>query len=213
MSESAHKHLLMVSKRTDTALNLIIRKNGIIHLQNSGAPNIFLFLARTLVGQQLSKGAADTIWRRMQAAAAGLELELCELCQESNMELIRKCGISSSKAKALLLLRRSYLDSIITDEAVMKSSYEDISELVTSLWGFGQWSADMVAIFYAKLPDVFPSKDVAVQRGLRILSRLHCEHSIYDRYSPYRSYLCRHVWAALDSGLLDKIENPKKAVE
>ena len=96
MSESAHKHLLKVSSIADKKLNLVIRKNGIIHLQGSGAPSLFSFLAKTLVGQQLSKGAAETIWRRLQAIATGLNLDLCELCQDQNTGLIRKCGVSSS---------------------------------------------------------------------------------------------------------------------
>lgn len=205
MSKTAHSHLLNASKRTDSKLHYVIRKHGVIHLEKAADPDIFVFLARTLIGQQLSKSVAETIWGKFSKKADELSLSLCKLCQDDYYGEIRACGVSNSKTKALLLLRQAHVNSHITDKAILKGDYQDIFESVTSLWGFGRWSADMVAIFYSRLPDILPQNDVAVRRGLTQLVETHTEESLYESFSPYRSYLCLHLWKALDSGLVQEL--------
>jgi DNA-3-methyladenine glycosylase II len=98
------------------------------------------------------------------------------------------------------------------DEASIKSaSYSEVVEIITRVWGFGPWSADIVAMFYAKLPDVWPSSDAALLRGLRALVPGHDPLEVASLYSPFRTFLARHVWQGLDTGKIADLERSERA--
>jgi DNA-3-methyladenine glycosylase II len=205
MSKPAYTHLLRVSEATNSRLHCIVQRHGPIFLAKSDDSDIFLFLARTLIGQQLSGSAANTIWIRFLRKAAELEVAPIGFCIHENFDRIRNCGVSRSKTKALIILQEACSEKVVLGEAILAAKYSEIVELVTSLWGFGQWSADMTAIFYAGLPDIFPRNDVALQRALHLLGCGGLEYTGCSAFSPYRSYLARHIWKALDSGMIHEL--------
>ena len=202
MSKIAHKRLLVAAQRTDSRLYKVIKINGEITALKPSKKSLFCFMSKTLIGQQLSKTAADTIWTRFCNKAIQLDISILELCQFNYYETIRSCGVSNSKTKALILLQEAWDKSEISDKIMHNASYEEVSHAITNLWGFGQWSADMVAIFHLGLPDIYPKNDGAVNRGLQLLVASHTKQDDYRNFSPYRSFLARHVWKAIDSRMI-----------
>ena len=208
MDDSREAHRFLISTAQDQhplVAELILRNSDRLDDLQDRRTDLFLFLAKTVVGQQLSTAAANSIWSRIVETADHSDLDI-SLFQHCNFDRLRSCGLSSNKANAIIGLRDAYVDGRISDESVMSKNYEDISECITGLWGFGQWSADMVAIFYAQLPDVWPETDVAVQRGFRQLIPTGQRPTDAARvYSPFRSQLARHIWMGLDSGSIRSI--------
>ena len=68
-----------------------------------------------------------------------------------------------------------------------------------------QWSADMLAIFFVALPDVWPAGDGAVDRGIRaLLPRRRHTGKAAALYRPHRSYLALHIWRGFETGRIPK---------
>lgn len=204
MTAQAHKHLLSKSRSHYQDIHKLIKTNGVIYLERRNDVSIFDFLARVVSGQQLSKSAAKTIYGRLEAFAADAELPLIEFVSEKNRERLLQCGLSRNKVKALLALKDAFNQRILVESASYAPTHEEISQKVTSIWGFGQWSADMTAIFYYGISDVWSDNDVSLQKGINILTGSIAEDSIklVTRFSPYKSFLALHIWKGIDDGVL-----------
>lgn len=162
----------------------------------------FRFLARTVVGQLLSAKAARTIWYRVEQLAVANTVGLIDLFSGDHQSTLREAGLSGSKYKTIAGLRFELNGDPDFATRLLKSDYADIKAQITSLWGFGDWSADMCAIFYCGLPDVFPLKDVAIINGLNKLCSGEEPEPAAARYAPYRSYLCKHIWLGFNTGYI-----------
>jgi len=82
--------------------------------------------------------------------------------------------------------------------------HDDIVKEITKLWDFGQWSAEMVSIFFYPQPDVWSNKDAALTRGVAFLTENNKSHedAILNVVTPYKSYLALHIWRGIDSGYI-----------
>ena len=197
MSKKAHDFLMAKSKEGSEALHKIISLNGQLDIPKGKIDNAFEFLFQTCVGQQLSSKAAESIWGRVVELCQNLDLTLLDLADEKYVTDLRSCGISNNKLKATFKLRDRFIDQPGLSAQIFGASYEDVIYLVTSNWGFGTWSADMCAIFFCGQEDVMPTTDVAINNSLL---KLHENTKEIYLYSPYRSYLCLHLWKAIDEG-------------
>jgi 3-methyladenine DNA glycosylase/8-oxoguanine DNA glycosylase len=202
---AVHDALLDVAQRKHTEIARLIKRNGEISLENSATTSVVEFFARTVVSQQLASRAARSIWCRVVELAKQMDEPFASLFDGRHNSALRHCGISRSKLKALALMSEAYRSGQISEENLSGASYDEIVHRVTGLWGFGAWSADMVAMFYARLPDVWPGSDAALMRGLRTLVPGRQPARVAICYSPFRTYLARHVWRGLDNGSIAQI--------
>ena len=117
---------------------------------------------------------------------------------------MRSCGLSKYKARAIIELNDKMNADQITEEYLSQLPYESLLEEITSLWGFGKWSADMAAIFYFNCADVWSEGDVSLSKALKHYSSGDIRHEkrILELAQPYRSYLCLHLWRAVDNDAL-----------
>lgn len=199
-----HKTLLKTSKKTAPQLHEIIQSNGPIKLKPRAEKEFFPFLIRTVIGQQLSKGAATSISQRITTEAEKREIDLIDLFIPQRRQVLRTCGLSNSKIRTLTGLRQSYLKGNISPLVIKKADYSTVQDLITNMWGFGEWSADMVALFFCGLSDIWPATDGAILRGLDLLS-LSQDSKHIENLVPYRSYVALHIWRGLDTGKLKAV--------
>ncbi len=203
MYKHIHKTLLDKSKiKYPNIYNLIVQ-NGLIETNQYSPEDFFEFMARTVVSQQLSDAAANTIWGRIKDLADNSKCLIIDLFYPENNIPVKGCGISGNKFRAISELRTALEKKLICPKSVISSNYEEVISTITSLWGFGLWSADMCAIFYCNLPDIYPENDVAIIRGINKLCLEEDDHiTVAQDFSPYRSYLCHHLWMGVDKGLI-----------
>lgn len=198
-----HNKLIDVAESNHPELAWLIKVNGVVKLTKNKEKDLFKFLARTVTGQQLSKAAAQTIWSRVENFAAERDEPIIELCIKRNEERLHDCGLSKNKVKTLIELHKRFSDGVISYEHIAKEGYDGLSAKIKSLWGFGQWSADMVAIFFLSHPDIWPEDDAALVRGMGIfIGARKNPAKAAVLYSPYRTYLAKHIWMGLDSGII-----------
>ena len=195
-----HKQLLRIAKKHHPDIAQLIKTNGVLEIEERDEKDLFDFLARTVTGQQLSTTAAKTIWMRLKKYASEKKTTLKKLCVKKNETKLRACGLSKNKITALIGLYKAFESKEISKQKILKADYEGITEMVTSLWGFGQWSADIVAIFYVRHADIWPVGDGAIVRGVKkYAGETASSIEVSDKYSPYRTYLALHIWKGLDA--------------
>ena len=200
MSKKIHQHLLKVSNKHCPALETIIRQNGIINIDTPKNLNIFDCLAQTVVEQQLSYKAAKSIWGKIKNTAASLNLSLIDYFDDLNTNVIRENGLSKNKIKAIMGAKKEIENGNLTFKIISNMDYPEYKKTITQLWGFGDWSAEMIAIFYLGKTNIWSEKDLILNRGIHELcdkSEINPE-KLLALMDPYQSYLALHLWRDKD---------------
>ena len=200
MSIDIHNQLLAIAKKHCKPLEKIILENGVIEIQVPKDLDIFDCLAQTVVEQQLSYKAARSIWKKINDSAKELDLKLIDYLCEKNTTLIRNNGLSNNKIKAIFGARTAVKSGDITLSKISEMDDETYKKTITSLWGFGDWSAEMIAIFYLGRTNIWSEKDLILNKGINQICE-QCEltpHELLEIVDPYQSYLALHIWRYKD---------------
>ncbi|MDX5893859.1 DNA-3-methyladenine glycosylase family protein [Rubrobacter radiotolerans] len=169
----------------------------------------FGVLVRTILGQQLSTGAARTIHARLLDLFAGAGVSPEGLLEVPESRL-RACGISRTKATYLRDLARHTADGALPFREMARMSDEEVAERLMAVRGLGRWSADMFLIFHLRRPDVLPVGDLGVRRaverayGLPDLPTAQELTEIAAPWRPCRSLASLYLWESLDNPPLAK---------
>jgi DNA-3-methyladenine glycosylase II len=163
--------------------------------------NPFVTLARSIIGQQISVKAADSVWQKLMAAVPGFAPDIL-LAQED--EVLRNCGISWRKVVYLQDLAGHFLDGSLDVGLWEQAGDEMIVRQLIQVKGIGRWTAEMFLIFYMLRPDVLPVDDLGLQRALSMLynanqpvSKLKMR-AIAKPWQPWRSVATWYLWRSLD---------------
>ena len=185
--------------RVDAVMGGLVERYAGSVLRSRGDP--LATLARSIVGQQISVRAADSVWARL---CASLPAVAPEPVLASADVALRACGLSARKVDYLRDLAHHFATGRID---VRRWSALDDAELITELTavhGIGVWSAQMALIFSELRPDVFPLDDIGLQKAValhyfagqrptRIALATHGE-----RWRPWRSVATWYLWRSLD---------------
>lgn len=159
-------------------------------------------VTKIVVGQMLSRAAADTIFSRLVDLRDRHQLEGCWQLAEADLF---SCGLSRRKVRTVLEFAALYERDPASIEVWRSLDHPELCSAVASHWGLSQWSADMLAIFYFAKPDVFPATDGTIMRVRRILEERHLKKPLEPELaSPFRTSLARYMWAFLDDGVLQQ---------
>jgi len=161
----------------------------------------FSTLARSIVGQQISVKAAQSVWNRLSDRLETVTPESLSRCR---IPTLRACGLSGQKAGYLKDLARKFVDGTL--DATRWPALEDevlIGEL-TQVRGIGRWTAEMYLMFHLARPDVLPFADLGLQKAMRLnynrgrpltLPRMQ---KIGAAWAPWRSVATWYMWRSLD---------------
>lgn len=156
----------------------------------------FQTLANSIISQQLSAKAADTIERRVQAIVPGFT-PAGFLAVPT--EALRAAGLSSAKARYILELAQRVSDGRLNLEAMQEAPDADVIAALVELPGIGQWTAEMFLIFGLSRPDVLSLGDAGLQRAVRLLfgDEAKLEH-MGQSWRPFCSVASWYLWRHLD---------------
>ena len=187
---------------SDPVMADFVQQYSGVSLMSRGDP--FVTLARSIVGQQISVKAADSIWQRVVAALPVMTPVTVLAAVSEGPESLRACGLSARKVEYLGDLAAHFHDGQIhVDHWSAMSDAEIIAEL-TAVRGIGVWTAEMFLIFNQLRPDVFPLDDIGLQKaialhyfaGERPLRKALSEFG--ERWRPWRSVATWYLWRSLD---------------
>ena len=182
-------------KRKDKKLAAAIEAIG--KIERKITPDPFIALISSIVSQQISNKAAETVWNRLQKI-------LGEITPESiahiELETIQSCGMSVRKAGYIKGIADAALSGEVNFTTLHRLSDEEIIKLLTKLNGVGVWTVEMLLIFSLGRPNVLSYKDLAICRGMMRLYNLKElpkeKFEVYrKRYSPYGSVASLYLWA------------------
>ncbi len=154
-------------------------------------------LMRTIVGQQVSVAAANSMWNRFEAFL-GPELPP-EKVLAADFDELRACGLSRQKQGYL----RSLCELVATgaiDFAALPEDDEEAVARLTLIKGIGRWSAEIYLLFAEGRPDVWPAGDLAVQAGLAKLLGLEerpsekATRELAEAWRPHRGAAAIFTW-------------------
>ena len=134
--------------------------DGHEHPPLSSRGDAFLTLMRSIVGQQISSKAADSVWGRIENLLGAVTPESV---LGVSYDDLRACGLSGRKSEYVVGIAESWLAGFGEIEWSELSDEEVTSKLV-SLRGVGVWTAEMILIFSLLRSDVFPVADIGVIR-------------------------------------------------
>lgn len=186
-------------KKRDKQLAAIIKayKGDALQLRGDG----FKTLARAIVGQQISVKAADSVWKKFEAAVKKVTPDNVA---NADSTILRPCGLSERKVIYMHALANHFLENKKTIKNWPNMEDEDIIKELVSIKGIGRWTAEMFLIFGLGRPDVFPTLDLGLIKGIQ----RHYNGSnplpdkkilaIGENWRPYRSVGTWYMWRALD---------------
>jgi DNA-3-methyladenine glycosylase II len=188
-----------LSKR-DKVLRKLIRDFPEPDLVSRG--DAFQTLARSIVGQQISVKAAQSIWARFAAAAGKVTpANVVALPDES----LRACGFSGQKVAYVKDLAGRFAAGSIKPRRWSRMDDEAIIEELVEVKGIGRWTVEMFLIFHMKRPDVLPVDDLGLRRAMErqynggeALTKAEMRE-IGAPWAPYRSVGTWYLWRSLDT--------------
>lgn len=160
----------------------------------------FQTLAGSIIGQQLSAKAADTIKRRVLEVLPSFTPESLLSVPFENL---RSAGLSRAKARYIVELARQVNDGRLDLQSMAQQADEDVIAALVELPGIGRWTAEMFLIFGLKRLDVLALGDAGLQRSARLLYGADAElEAIGTAWKPFRSVASWYLWRRLDAAPL-----------
>jgi DNA-3-methyladenine glycosylase II len=185
--------------KQDRILRKLIPKLKDHGITSRGDP--FLTLARSIIGQQISVTAAQTVWHRFAALTPKVTAKNILALDH---ELMRSAGLSIRKVEYLKDLADHFQNKGLNKVKWHLQEDEAVIKELTAIRGIGRWTAEMAMIFRLGRLDVWPVGDLAVRKGwsriydLSIVpSEKDFEH-LADHLKPYRSVVAWYCWRATD---------------
>jgi len=193
--EDACKHLM----KKDRVMKRLIPQHGDVCLQTRG--DAFTTLARSIVGQQISVKAAQSVWERFallprkMTPANVLKLKVDDM---------RAAGLSARKVEYLVDLALHFDNGQLQVSAWAEMDDEAIIAELVDIRGIGRWTAEMFLIFHLMRPNVLPLDDLGLINGIsknyfsgEAVSRSDARE-VAAAWAPYCSVATWYIWRSLD---------------
>ena len=194
-----YKAKKILSKR-DPVLKKIINKFNKGYLTSRKDP--FFSLCRTIIGQQISTKAADSIWLKFEIKCKKKIVPKTVLKLTSRS--LKSVGLSRQKITYLKNIAKSFKNKSFNIRDLKKMDDNSAIDYITKLKGLGIWSAQMFLMFNLNRLDIFPTKDIGLIRAIsknyktsyppskKFLNRISKIHS------GYRSVFTWYMWRSID---------------
>ena len=191
----ACKHLM----KKDRVMKRLIPQFGEASLQSRG--DAFVTLARSIVGQQVSVKAAQTVWDRFSllprkiTPANVLKLKVDDM---------RAAGLSARKVEYIVDLALHFDNGALHVKKWSEMTDDAIIDELVAIRGIGRWTAEMFLMFHLMRPNVLPLDDVGLINGIssnyfsgEAVSRSEARE-VAAAWAPYCSVATWYIWRSLD---------------
>ena len=193
--EDACKHLM----RKDRVMRRLIPQFGDACLQTRG--DAFVTLARSIIGQQISVKAAQTVWDRFAALTPQLSPSHVLRLKVDDM---RAAGLSARKVEYVVDLALHFDNGALHVASWADMPDDEIIAELVAIRGIGRWTAEMFLIFHMMRPNVLPLDDVGLINGIsrnyfsgETVSRMDARE-VAAAWAPYCSVATWYIWRSLD---------------
>ena len=185
--------------KRDRILRKLIPLCGPAHLVSHGDP--FITLARTIVGQQISVKAAQSVWERLVSASPSFSPDHV---LSLSYEKLAACGLSKRKAEYIFDLAGHFAAGTVHPDSWHLMEDEAVIKEMTQIRGVGRWSAEMFLIFNLLRPNVLPLDDLGLIKAISLnyfsnepVTRSEARE-VAANWAPWCTVATWYLWRSLD---------------
>ena len=159
-------------------------------------PASFETLARSIIGQQISRAAASAIWTRMRDQ----DQSSAPIIAAKQPDDLMPFGLSRRKAEYLIGIADEILSGRLDLAALADMSSQDVQKRLVEIRGIGEWTADNFRLFALGDMDAWPANDIALQEGMKRLKSLaerpnrKMLEKLGETWRPYRGAGALMLW-------------------
>ena len=160
-----------------------IEINGVIELTKPKL-DLFTFLSQTIISQQISNRVAQSIWKKFCLLLKTNFPKIEDIRSKKKLsDLLKDIGISNKKKKYIELI---YEGINFKNVELVKLNEENIRSYLLNFSGIGNWTCDMVQIFYLQRMNIFPETDLIIKKTTKKLCELEKKKINFEKqFYPY----------------------------
>jgi len=184
----------------DRILKKIIPKYGSVFLRTRG--DAFNTLARSIVGQQISVAAAQSVWNKVLLASKNKVNPKNILAL--SIEDLRAAGLSGRKVEYIRDLAEHFDSGRLHANQWKGMEDEAIIKELCGIRGIGCWTAEMFLIFNMVRPNILPLDDAGLIKAISLnyfsgepVSR-HEAREVAANWAPWRTVATWYMWRSID---------------
>lgn len=186
---------------SDPVMQKLVREYPKPHFQDRSE---FLMrqLTESIISQQLSVKAADTIFERFVGLFPNGDFPTPEMILSMDDEKIRSAGLSYAKIRYIKSVADAFLSDLLDIEKIRKQSDEEVISELTQIKGIGRWTAEMILISTLNRPDVFSVDDLGLRNAITRLYGISDRKemlTLSETWKPYRSTACWYLWRSQEN--------------
>ncbi len=165
--------------------------------------NFFYSLTRSIVSQQISVAAADSVFSKFEKKCKGKINP--KVVNKLSILNLRKCGLSRLKAKGIKSLAKKILEKSFDPKLIKNMDDEEAILYLSSLKQIGRWSSEMVLIFFFNRQNIWPVQDIGLLRAIsmnykkKYLPPKNFVKKLQKRFSPYCTLAVMALWHSVDN--------------
>lgn len=191
--------------RRDTVMRRLVGHYGPCAIRPHS--RYFETLVKSIVSQQLSTRAAETIFTRFRQLYPGSRIPKAELLLSSTDEELRGVGLSFQKIGYIRDLAARVAEGRLRLSQLPRLSDDEVIAALTEVKGIGVWTAQMFLIFSLARLDVFPVGDLGVRKAIQQQFELPALPGPAEmealaatrRWAPWRSVASWYLWRSLEN--------------
>ena len=160
--------------------------------------DIFFSLCKSIIGQQISVAAANSVFKKFQEACNGKINP--KIVKKITIQKLKKCGLSRQKAKGIKELSIKFSNKSFNPNLIKKMTDEEAIVYLSTLRQIGRWSAEMILLFTFNRENIWPIQDIRLLRAIsnnykkKYLPPKNFVSFLRKRFSPYCSVATWYLW-------------------
>ena len=164
--------------------------------------NIFFSLCKSIIGQQISVAAANSVFLRFKRKCNNRIS--AKTVSKLSFRQLKSCGLSRQKVFGIKDLAKKILDKSFNPKIISKMSDEDAINYLSNLRQIGRWSAEMILLFTYNRSNIWPIQDIGLLRAIsknynkKYLPPIRFVNALKKKFSPYCSVATWYLWRSID---------------
>ncbi len=165
--------------------------------------DIFFSLCKSIVGQQISVAAANSVFKKFQIACK--KKISPRSVGKLSIHKLKKCGLSKQKAKGIKELSIKFMNKSFNPKLIKKMDDEEAIQYLSGLRQIGRWSAEMILLFTFNRQNIWPVQDIGLLRAIsnnykkKYLPPKSFINKLKNRFTPYCSVATWYLWRSIDN--------------
>ena len=191
-----------LSKKDNTMLKLIKNYQSPSEIILISRKDIFFSLRKSIIGQQISVAAANSVFLRFKKKCNGKIKP--RIVSKLTFSQLKSCGLSRQKVLGIKSLAKQILDKSFNPRLINNMNDEDAINYLSNLKQIGRWSAEMILLFTYNRSNIWPIQDIGLLRAIsknykkKYLPPEKFVMLLKKRFSPYCSVATWYLWRSID---------------